>query len=233
MLADAAETLAAWEAASAVPPAARIAVLVHRAELAKDLDAALDMPLGEAAAMAARVHSAAFGDFVDGILHCEGCGEELDVTVPLAELSSNGGATTAEAAGFVVRAPTVRDLVAAGETEDPSRALMTTCVRDAAHEPVDPGELDAEQIAELDAAAESLAGAAGLVLRSRCPTCGEDATSPLDIGALLWEQVERSAHALLTEVAELGAAFGWSEADVLALSPLRRRAYLELARDGG
>jgi hypothetical protein len=70
------------------------------------------------------------------------------------------------------------------------------------------------------------------VLRSRCPACGEDATAPLDIGALLWEQVEHSAHVLLTEIAELGVAFGWSEEEILALTPLRRRVYLELARGG-
>lgn len=230
MLATAAEMLAAWEAASEAPPAARTAVIVHRAELADDLEAALDLPLGEATALAAQVHSDAFGTVVQGILRCEGCGEELDITVPLAELCGNGTARTAEAAGMVVRAPTSRDLVAAGEAEDPPRVLMARCVRDQDGGPVDPDALDAEQLAEVDAAAEELTGAGALVLRSRCPACGEDATAPLDIGALLWEQVERSAHVLLTEVAELGAVFGWTEEDVLALTPLRRRAYLELAR---
>jgi hypothetical protein len=233
MLADTAEMLAAWEAASTVPPAARTVVLVHRAALAEDLDAALDLPLGEAAALAARTHSEAFGAVVDGILSCEGCGEDLDVTLPLSELNGNGGATTAEAAGLIVRAPTTRDLIAASEGDDASRALIARCVRDREGAPVDPDALDAERLAELDAAAEELSGPAGLVLRSRCPACGEDATAPLDIGALLWEQVERSAHALLTAVAELGAAFGWSEDEILALTPLRRRVYLELARDGG
>src|SRR5215207_627617 len=214
MLADTAEMLAAWEAASNVPPAARAAAIVHRAELAEDLDAALDLPLAKAAALAARVHSDAFGAVIDGILRCEACGEELDVTLPLADLNGNARAA-AEAAGLIVRAPTTRDLIAAGESDDPSRALMTRCVRDQDGAPVDPEVLGAEQLAEVDAVAEELTGAAGLVLRSRCPACGEDTTAPFDIGALLWEQVERSAHALLTEVAELGAAFGWSEDEIL------------------
>jgi hypothetical protein len=232
MLATAAEMLAAWEAASEAPPAARTAVIVHRAELADDLDAALDLPLGEVAAMAARVHGDSFGPMVDGVLNCEGCGEELDVTVPLGELTQNGSAGTKEVAGLTVRAPTTRDLVAAGTAEDPSRALIARCVHVRDGATVDPDALDAGALAEVDAAAEELAGAAGLVLRSRCPACGDETTAPLDIGALLWEQVARSAHALLAEVAELGAAFGWSEEEILALTPLRRRAYLELARDG-
>jgi hypothetical protein len=232
MLATGAEMLAAWEAASEAPPAARTVVIVDRAELAESLDAALDLPLGEVAAMAARVHSDAFGPMVDGILHCEACGEELDVTVPLDELIQDGNDGTKEVAGLTVRAPNTRDLVSAGTTEDPSRALIARCVRNGDGAAVDPDDLNAEALAEVDAAAEELAGAAGLVLRSHCPECGQETTAPLDIGALLWEQVARSAHALLAEVAELGAAFGWSEEEILALTPLRRRAYLELARDG-
>jgi len=38
---------------------------------------------------------------------------------------------------------------------------------------------------------------------------------------------------LLGDVAELAAAFGWSESEVLALSEARRRAYLDLARRAG
>jgi hypothetical protein len=37
---------------------------------------------------------------------------------------------------------------------------------------------------------------------------------------------------VLAEIAELAAAFAWSEAEILALSPPRRRAYLELLRAG-
>jgi hypothetical protein len=232
MLADPAQLLAAWEAGSRAPPVARAAVLVRQAELVEDLDAALDLPIGHGAALAARIHAETFGAAIDGILRCEGCDEELDVVVPLAELAGNASAATAEAAGLVVRAPTTRDLVEAGAADDAPRTLMTRCVRDPDGEAVEPDALDAEQLAEVDAAAEELAGAAGLVLRGPCPACGEDATVPLDVGALLWEQVVRSARGLLAEVAELGASFGWSEEDVLALTPPRRRAYLRLARDG-
>jgi hypothetical protein len=231
MLATAAEMLAAWEAASEAPPAARTAVIVHRAELADDLDAALDLPLGAVAVMAAHVHEEAFGPMVDGVLHCEACGEELDVTVPLGELAEDGTDAAKEVADLTVRAPTTRDLVAVATAEDPSRALMSRCVHNGDGAAIDPDALDPDVIADVDAAAEELAGAAGLMLRGSCPACGEKATAPLDIGMLLWEQVTRSAHALLAEVAELGAAFGWSEEEILGLTPLRRRAYLQLARD--
>lgn len=232
MLADPAQLLAAWEEGSRASPVARAAVLVHRAGLVEDLEAALDLPIGRGAALAARLHAELYSEGVDCTVRCRRCGEDLDVRVSLPGLADDGGTATAEVAGLVVRAPTARDLLAAAAAEDARRELLRRCVREADGEPVDPEALGAGRLAALDDAVEGLAGVAGLVMRARCPACGEDATAPLDVGGLLWEQVVRSARALLTEVAELATAFGWSEGDVLALTPLRRREYLRLARGG-
>ena len=53
---------------------------------------------------------------------------------------------------------------------------------------------------------------------------------PIDVVRLLTERVAEQAQGLLADVAMLAAAFGWSEGDVLAMSPARQRAYLGLAR---
>ena len=45
----------------------------------------------------------------------------------------------------------------------------------------------------------------------------------------LWNDVDRWARALFGTVDTLARAYGWREADVLALSPRRRRVYLNLA----
>jgi hypothetical protein len=99
-------------------------------------------------------------------------------------------------------------------------------------EPVNPAGLAEDVCRQVDAAAEELAGAAGLVIRTTCPACGTDVSAPLDVAGLLWEQVAAAAPAVLAEIAELAAAFGWSEADVLGLTPARRRVYLDLVRGG-
>ena len=46
--------------------------------------------------------------------------------------------------------------------------------------------------------------------------------------ALLWEEIEVRAHVLLGEVHRLASAYGWSEAQILALSPARRASYLAM-----
>jgi hypothetical protein len=224
-----AELLSAWEAAVAVPEPARGAALVAAAGLADDLDAALDLPVGESAALAVRLHAELFGDEVEGLVTCEPCGTVLDVSVPLAALPSAHG-DAAVVGELRVRAPTTRDLLAARDSPDPARALLAACVTGAGGAPADPGALDEVSLGLVDDAAEELAGAAAIVVRVTCPECGAAVTAPLDVGALLAERVARAAAEALAEVAELAAAFGWSEAEVLALTPLRRRAYVDLVR---
>jgi hypothetical protein len=67
-----------------------------------------------------------------------------------------------------------------------------------------------------------------LALEVRCEACGQDSSAQLDIGALLWDEIGAHAHALLEEVHALACAYGWSEAETLALSPVRRATYLAM-----
>ncbi|HET6856789.1 MAG TPA: hypothetical protein VFH94_06815 [Streptomyces sp.] len=234
-----ARLLAAWEQAAAVPTPARGAVLiVHGRRQA--LDAVLDLPLGEASRLAARLYAEEFGDEVQGLLPCAGCGEVLEVGLSVSALydleepSADGaeGQLVTGDGELTVRPPTTRDLLAVGGMRDPGPALLARCVSDASGAPVDPAALDAATVERLDAVAEELAGGAAAVVRTSCPACSAEARAPVDAAGLLWDRVAVAAPGLLAEVAALATAFGWREADVLALSPLRRRAYLGLAYGG-
>ena len=81
-----------------------------------------------------------------------------------------------------------------------------------------------------DAAEERLAAAdpgAELELALACPSCDHRWTQDLDPVAFLWAEIDGWARRLAGEVHVLAAAYGWGEAEILALSPLRRRLYLE------
>ena len=49
-----------------------------------------------------------------------------------------------------------------------------------------------------------------------------------DIGAFLWSEIEACASRLLAEVDALARAYGWRERDILAMSGIRRAAYLDM-----
>jgi len=61
-----------------------------------------------------------------------------------------------------------------------------------------------------------------------CSACQARWQAPFDIVPFLWSAVDAWALRLLRDVHRLARAYGWREADILALSPPRRRCYLEL-----
>jgi hypothetical protein len=231
---DAASLLAAWEAGTDVAPVARGAAVLD--VLAPGISSAMDIPLPRLAGLAARCHAQVFGADVEGVLECGACGVLLDVPVRLCDLvpsavpphDRDGAPHTI--AGITVRSPTTRDLAAVSREfgSDGRGALLARCIT-AGGRPVDIAALRPDDVDEIDELLESIAGDALPMIRTSCPGCAADVSSTVDAAGILWERVDELAPHLLADVARLAAAFGWRESDVLALSPVRRAAYLQLA----
>ena len=62
----------------------------------------------------------------------------------------------------------------------------------------------------------------------RSGDCGHGWFTSLDMGWVLWAQISERARALLLDVHDLARGYGWSEPQILALSPWRRAAYRSL-----
>ena len=235
---DPATVLAAWEAGNGEPPLARGAAVLWAAGLVPDRATALDLPVGEAAALEVAAFTSAYGQVADCAAECPGCAESLDLTVDLRAIPSvDASTTTVDVAGrsFTVKAPTIREVLVAAGVTDPGSSLLAACLRefgsDSSHDgsAIDAGTLDPDTATVVDAVIERLSGAAATVLVTTCPGCGADVRAGLDPGELLWAAVSAAAHRLLGQVAALAAAFGWTERDVLGLPPRRRAAYLAIA----
>ena len=72
---------------------------------------------------------------------------------------------------------------------------------------------------------------ADIDLELTCPACGAQWRTPFDITGFLWRELEAWAMRTLRETHLLASAYGWSEADILALSAWRRQHYLDLVGD--
>ncbi|NEW77641.1 T4 family baseplate hub assembly chaperone [Streptomyces rhizosphaericus] len=119
------------------------------------------------------------------------------------------------------------------------RALIARCIVSVhrSGRPVPADRLPAAELPEpvqrrLAEAAERADPAADVTLSVACPECGEATRAELDIASYLWAELDHWARDLLLDVHLLATAYGWSEPQILALSPLRRRYYLELCADG-
>jgi hypothetical protein len=94
--------------------------------------------------------------------------------------------------------------------------------------PSSPSELPPQVV---EAVLERMAQAdpqADVNLSLECPACNHQWQAAFDILAFFWKEIEAWAGRILSEVHILASAYGWDEADILALSSLRRQAYLEL-----
>jgi hypothetical protein len=79
--------------------------------------------------------------------------------------------------------------------------------------------------------AEHLAAAdpqAAMELALSCPGCRHQWSVAFDILAYFWGEIEDWAQRLLLDIHALASAYGWSERDILTMSPRRRRMYLDL-----
>ncbi len=114
-------------------------------------------------------------------------------------------------------------IASAAEGTDAARTLLNLCLV--------AGDTTAWGEEEVEAAGERLAAADPLAevrLDFKCPACGETFAESLDLATFLWSELEARAERLLLDVHLLAREYGWSEAEVLALSPVRRNFYLEM-----
>jgi hypothetical protein len=71
---------------------------------------------------------------------------------------------------------------------------------------------------------------ADIALDIGCPSCAHAWREPFDVVTFLWSELSAWARRQLGEVHLLASAYGWSESDILRLSPARRQIYLEMVR---
>lgn len=177
-----------------------------------------------------------FGDTLACLVDCPQCGErqEFDVSAAALREAIADVAPPEMLAGegwqVSLRPLDSRDLAAAARTGDLDRAVEALAERAVAAviAPAGsgPADLPAAARAAVAARVSEREAAADIALNLRCPGCDHGWTTGFDIGGHLWAQIELHATRLLGEVCALAERFGWSEADILALPPVRRRSYL-------
>jgi hypothetical protein len=62
-----------------------------------------------------------------------------------------------------------------------------------------------------------------------CPACSHNWEVSFDIVSFFWNEIDSWARHILREVHTLAQKYGWTESDILSMSPQRRRIYLEMA----
>lgn len=211
--------LAAWETGTARRPLDRALAILWAAGTGGDDPA--DLPLAERDRRLLDLRIATFGPDLPALATCPACNASLEMELDARMLVQ---ALPGPAENAAIRPMTSRDLAAVAGLPPADRA--TALRARLARAPAAAGYLAEDLDRRIEAAAE----AAELSTRISCAECGTQWAAVLDVTAHVWADLETAALRLLAEVADLAAAYGWSESEILALPPARRAAYLSRAR---
>jgi hypothetical protein len=134
--------------------------------------------------------------------------------------------------------PPSRDLAAISAAADVTAArqeLLRLCVVTARRDSqsADVSQLPSAVLARIPAILEQCDPLAEIVLDVHCAACEYSWSLLFDIAAFFWSEIEAVAGRLPAEVDALARAYGWREADILAMDGTRRAAYLGEGRSFG
>jgi hypothetical protein len=227
------DVLALWEEGRARHPIDRALLLFAAACPELPADRLADLPLGQRNAALLRLRRGTFGSEIRVYIDCPGCGERMELLLqvdlflpPEREAQTDG---QLETAGFRFRLPTSRDLSALIGHADADSAATDLLERCCVERPAGASLPSLHGLLEkIEAGLEALDPSAAIELALVCESCKHAWVVPFDIAAVLWDEVDARARALLAAVHSLARAYSWSERDVLALGEQRRSAYLEM-----
>jgi hypothetical protein len=223
------DLLSLWETGRSLHSLDR-GVLAVEAASPETTESIADWPLGRRNRALVELHCCVFGGQLRGWVACPQCEEkmefELDARAMSADMDAKPDASV-EVDGERFRLPTSRDMATmVGETDAMRAAqgllrLLHTTGGDTWSE----AQVEAvgERLAEADPLAE-------IRLSFVCPQCEAAFEESLDLPSFVWSQMEARVRRIFADVHALARNYGWSEAEILGLSPARREIYLDMVR---
>jgi hypothetical protein len=204
---------------------------------ALDQEWLLDRSLGE---RLAALLALAAGDGREpflAVMRCVACGETLEAPLAVGDLLAYQARAASpprlelrldDQHALGLRLPTARDLERWRERGTPAEGMARELLRtDAAL----PEPLPHEWLAAIES---TLAAADPLVdfeLSIDCPVCATRARYALDLQELALARLRETRAALLACVHRLASAYHWTEEQIFAVPPSRRRLYLAMIED--
>lgn len=235
------ELLLVWEQGIAQQPVQRALTLLAAACPETSLDALAELSIGQRDARLLTLREWAFGPELVSLAACPGCDERLELIFKVADIREEPEIEISEERSLSIDGYEIRfrllnslDLEAIAHLKDVDtcrQLLLKRCLLHATHNsrrksvmhlPKKVFKAVTEQMMQADPQAN-------VQLNLCCPDCSHQWQMTFDILSYIWTEINAWAQRILREVHVLASAYGWHEADVLAMSPMRRQCYLQMA----
>jgi hypothetical protein len=233
------EIIGLWETGQALSPVDQALAILELACPEASRDELGSLTIGRRDARLFRIYRETFRPVLSAASVCPGCREVVEFEFDTRNVESaegpDDGVFDYSADGFRARyrLPNSLDLAEAMSASGPGEmraALLQRCLIEA-----DQGGMTPTAAQLPESVAERLAAdmsgrdpGAEILVDLRCPACGREWQDLLDIVTFLRADIRAEAQRLLYEVHTLASTYGWSEKDILDMSPARRHFYMEL-----
>jgi hypothetical protein len=236
----AADLLNVWDRGRSQSTVDRALSLLQVATRDSPREALAQFAIGRRDAELLKLRERIFGPCMTGEADCPACGQQMEMTFTVAEVQTTPlpelPGTCAAIFGdceISFRLPNSSDLATLVPGDDlaiQKRRLVQLCVLNAKRsgQLVAADQLREETVTALSERMSELDPQGDVQLALSCPLCSHRWDAPLDIVSFVWSEIHAWSVRLLRDVHVLASAYGWREGDILAMSPWRRQAYLEL-----
>lgn len=232
------ELLGAWEDGCTELPYRRAILLLSAACPEESEEQLVNLSIGQRDARLLTLREWTFGSKLNCITECPACGERLeflmsadDIRVSDIEKQSDSYSLAWYGYHIDYRLLNTTDIEGVSSYADKKRmesALIQRCIIKAQinGEEIPAVELPNDVINTLIGHIAENDPQADTQLLLACPACKHEWNEHFDVVSFFWNEIQAWAVRIMKEVHMLASAYGWSEADILSMSPLRRRIYL-------
>jgi hypothetical protein len=236
----AADLLNVWERGRSHSPVDRALSLLQVATRESPREALAQFGIGRRDAELLKLREKIFGPRMTGHADCPACGQQMEMNFTVAEVQTTTlpelPETCTEIFGdceISFRLPNSSDLASLVPGDDlavQKRRLVQRCVLNAkcSGQLITADQLGQDTVKALSERMSELDPQGDVQIALSCPQCSHRWDAPLDIASFVWSEIHAWAVRLLRDVHVLASAYGWPESGILAMSPWRRQAYLEL-----
>jgi hypothetical protein len=202
-------------------------------------DLCRELPMAERDRLLVALRRATFGSTARIAAVCPECGTELETPFDLDRLLATPAPdpfavhpVTVDGRELRFRLPSTADLeaVLGLAPEQARRRLVERTLVDG--DPVDGDQSPAVSeatVAAVTAAWEAADPLVEVLLTLDCVDCGASFEEVFDVVTFFTAEIEACAKRLLLDIHTLASAYGWTEPEILAVGPERRRLYVEMA----
>jgi len=197
------------------------------------------LAVGESERHLLELRHALFGPEISAVAHCPECNAALELNFTVADVMAEPGPSSEQVAFRIgeyevsVRVLKLQDLKDARDAKpgDIQRFLLERCVVGVNRGGKEVGALPEELVPALSQRMSEADPQAETRLALHCAECRHLWSDDFEIEPFIWAELQAWASRTFLEVHQLAVAYGWSEQQVLSLSPIRRNIYLNLATE--